>query len=301
MLSHPIIRPVCLAFLGIVALSSLAHAQSPTLERIAKSGAITLGYRESSIPFSYLNASQQPVGLSIDLCRSIAAAVKEKLKLPNLAINYVAVNASNRIPLIQNGTIDIECGSTTNTAERQKQVAFSVATFVVEPNWLVSAESGITNIEGLKGKTVVITQGSLNLPIGERLSKELGLNLVIIQAKEQADSLLMLRTGRAAAWFEDNILQAGLVANAPNPKAFKVLQGAHGALYFYGLMMAKDDPGFKALVDGVISAKMASGEFDRLYDTWFMQPIPPSGQTISLPMSDAMKARVAHPSDALTP
>jgi glutamate/aspartate transport system substrate-binding protein len=271
------------------------------LAKIADTGTLTLGYRESSVPFSFLDASQKPVGLSLDLCQAVAEQVKAELKRPDLKVAHVAVNASNRIPLIQNGTIDLECGSTTNSAERQKQVAFSVATFVSQARWLTLGTAGIAGADALKGKAVVVTQGSLNRSVAERINKDKALGLVFIQTKDQAESLLMLRTGRVAAWFEDDILQAGLVANAPDPQAFAFLPDSRGDSTYYGLMLSRDDAGFKGLVDGTVARLMASGEFDRLYDRWFMQPIPPNGMSINLPMSAALKDRVSHPSDALTP
>ncbi len=290
-----------LAAATCLAAAPSAHATSPTLDKIKSSGTLTLGYRESSVPFAYLGAEQKPVGLSMDLCAAVADKVKAQLNLPALKVAYTAVNASNRIPLIQNGTIDVECGSTTNTADRQKQVAFSVATFASRPSWLTTKATGITNVAGLKGKTVVVTQGSLNLALAQKVNKDAGLDLTFILAKEQAESLLMLRTGRAAAWFEDKILQAGLTAAAPDPKALVFLPDQYGSNDYYGLMLPKDDAEFKAVVDGAIKEKMASGEFEKLYAKWFTSPIPPNGQNLALEMSDALKARVSSPSDALTP
>jgi len=292
--------------LAIVALSlalldvPTAQAASPTLEKIREVGKITFGYREASIPFAYLGSDQKPTGLSLDLCSAVADKIRIVLRRPELGIDYVPVNASNRIPLLQNGTIDVECGSTTNTAERQKQVSFSVATYVASPRWLVSAASGVMEPKGLDGQTVVITQGSLNVAVAKQVLDEQKLNVTIVQAKDHGESLLMLGTGRAAAWFEDDILIAGLVANASDPKAFRML-GATYAPSYYGLMTRREDPEFKALVDTAIKENMASGAFDKLYAKWFEAPIPPKGQNLRLPMSAAMKARVASPSDTLAP
>lgn len=294
-------RLVTLAMLPLVAsLQSIvtANAASPTLEKIRSSGKITFGYREASIPFSYLGADQKPVGLSIDLCSAIADRVKAELKADKLEASYVAVNASNRIPLLQNGTIDVECGSTTNTAERQKQVSFSVATFVTSPRWLVLSSSPVTDPKDLQSKTVVVTQGSLNLGPAEKLIADEKLAATIVQTKDHGESILMLRTGRAAAWFEDDILIAGLVAMSPNPKAFRLLPMTYSPSY-YGLMLPKGDPEFKTLVDDVVRKQMTSGQFEKLYQKWFESPIPPNGQNLALPMSAAMKERVASPSDAL--
>ena len=277
-----------------------AQAASQTLDKIKEVGKITFGYREASIPFAYLGADQKPTGLSLDLCAAVADKIKVVLQRLELAVEYVPVNASNRIPLLQNSTIDVECGSTTNTAERQRQVAFSVATYVASPRWLVSASSRVTEPKGLDGQTVVITQGSLNFGVAKKILDDQKLNVTIVQAKDHAESLLMLGTGRAAAWFEDDILVAGLVANASDPKAFRMLAATYAPSY-YGLMTRREDPEFKALVDAAIKEKMASGEFGGLYAKWFESPIPPKGQSLQLPMSEAMKARVASPSDALVP
>jgi glutamate/aspartate transport system substrate-binding protein len=290
------IAALSLAMLDIHA----SEAASQTLEKIKEVGKITFGYREASIPFAYLGADHKPTGLSLELCAAVADRIKSELRRPALEIEYVAVDASNRIPLLQNGTIDVECGSTTNTAERQKQVSFSIATYVTSPRWLVSAASPVTELNGLEGQAIVVTQGSLNLGGAHKIIADQKLNAKVVQAKDHAESLLMLRTGRAAAWFEDDILVAGQVANSPDPKIYRMLSATYAPTY-YGLMTRREDPEFKALVDAVIKEKMASGEFNKLYSKWFEQPIPPKGQNLGLPMSDAMKARVASPSDALTP
>jgi len=285
----------------IVGATATAQTRGTTLDKVRSTGTLTLGYREASIPFSYLGAKQEPVGFSLDLCAAIAEKIKAELNLNKLEVAYVPVNASNRIPLLQNGTVDIECGSTTNTLDRQKQVAFSVATFVSQPSWLTMASSGIADAKGLRGKPVVFTEGSLNLALGKKINADDKLDLKVLQAKDHGESLLMLRFGRAFGFFEDNILLAGLVATAPDPQAFRFLPDVYGGFFYYGLMLRKDDPQFKALVDGVLKAKMASGEFSKAYDKWFTSPIPPNNQNLALPMSDALKARIAAPSDALTP
>jgi glutamate/aspartate transport system substrate-binding protein len=292
---------LALATLSLAMLDIHAgQAASQTLDKIKEVGKIAFGYREASIPFAYLGGDNKPTGLSLELCAAVADRIKSELKRPALQIEYVAVNASNRIPLLQNGTIDVECGSTTNTAERQKQVSFSIATYVASPRWLVAAASPITELNGLEGQTIVVTQGSLNFAGAQKSITDQKLNAKIVQAKDHAESLLMLSTGRAVAWFEDDILVAGLVANSLDPKAYRMLSATYAPTY-YGLMTRREDPEFKALVDAVIKQKMASGEFNKLYSKWFEQAIPPKGQSLMLPMSDAMKARVAVPSDALTP
>jgi glutamate/aspartate transport system substrate-binding protein len=291
---------LCLATMAAIVLGPSAEAASPTLSKIKATGKLTIGHRESSIPFSYLGADNKPIGLSIDLCAIVVEKVRSQLDMPKVEVAYVPVNPSNRIPLLQNGTIDLECGSTTNTLERQKQVAFSVATFVTSPRWLVVGSSGISSVKDLKGRQVVFTQASLNVPIGMKVIADQNLDMAVVQAKDHSESFLMLRTGRASTWFEDDILQAGIVASASDPTAFRFLPETY-ALSYYGLMLPKDDPEYKAMVDDVLRGLMASGQFTKLYDKWFTSPIPPKGLSLSLPMSDAMKARVASPSDAITP
>ncbi|RXH02673.1 amino acid ABC transporter substrate-binding protein [Bradyrhizobium zhanjiangense] len=285
---------------GLLAVSPSpsAAADSPTLDKIKSSGAITIGYREASIPFSYLGPDQKPIGFSLDLCAAIVDRIKEELKLPDLKVNYTPVNSSNRIPLIQSGTVDIECGGTANDKKRQEQVSFSVATFVSQPRWLVKAASGVKAAGDLKGKTIVVTQGSNAVGFAQSVNAKEQLGLNIVQAKDHAESFLMLNTGRAAAFMEDDILLAGLKAAAPNPDALLFLPEGYAKIY-YGLMFAKGDAGFKRLVDDVLSKQMASGQFDKTYAKWFTKPIPPKGENLAFPLTDELMARIAHPSDAV--
>jgi glutamate/aspartate transport system substrate-binding protein len=290
------------ALSGVVALAAmvepLAAADSPTLTKIKSSVAITIGYREASIPFSYLGPDQKPIGFSLDLCAAIVERIKAELNLPNLTVNYTPVNSSNRIPLIQNGTVDIECGGTANDKKRQEQVSFSVTTFVSQPRWLVKADSGLKTAGDLKGKTIVVTQGSnaVGFAQGVNAKEQLGLN--IVQAKDHAESFLMLNTGRAAAFMEDDILLAGLKAAAANPDALIFLPEGYARIY-YGLMFTKGDAGFKALVDDVLSKQMASGQFAKTYTKWFTRPIPPKGENLAFPLTDTLMERMANPSDAV--
>ncbi|WGD54723.1 amino acid ABC transporter substrate-binding protein [Bradyrhizobium sp. CB1650] len=287
---------VLLAFAALAGPS--VAADSPTLGKIKSSGAITIGYREASIPFSYLGPDQKPIGFSLDLCAAIVERVKTELGLPNLTVNYTPVNSSNRIPLIQSGTVDIECGGTANDKKRQEQVSFSVTTFVSQPRWLVKADSGLKTAGDLKGKTIVVTQGSnaVGFAQGVNAKEQLGLN--IVQAKDHAESFLMLNTGRAAAFMEDDILLAGLKAAAPKPDALIFLPEGYARIY-YGLMFTKGDAGFKALVDDVLSKQMASGQFEKTYAKWFTRPIPPKGKNLAFPLTETLMERISHPSDAV--
>ncbi len=280
----------------LAAAASIAQAQSDTLEKIRKDNTIAIGYRESSIPFSFLDAQQKPVGISIDLCQSIIDRIKRQLKLSELKVNYVPVNSSNRIPLIANGTIDIECGGTANNPERQKVVAFSVATFVSQPRWLVKTDPDLQKTSDLQGKPVVVTQGSNAVGFALRISEQQKLALKILQAKDHSESMLMLETGRASAFLEDDILLAGEKANSRNPAGYAFLPEGYETIY-YGLMMRKDDPAFKAVVDDTLVGLMKSGEFAKIYRKWFESPIPPRGINLQFPMTDLLKERVKSPSD----
>lgn len=275
-----------------------AAADSPTFARIKSSGAITIGHREASIPFSYLGPDQKPIGFSIDLCAAIVERIRTETGLPSLKVNYVPVNSSNRIPLIQSGTVDIECGGTANDRKRQEQVSFSVATFVSQPRWLTKADSGLKTARDLKGKTIVVTQGSNAVGFAQAVNAKEQLGLNIVQAKDHAESFLMLNTGRAAAFMEDDILLAGLKAAASKPDALMFLPEGYAKIY-YGLMFTKGDAGFKALVDDVLSKQMASGEFEKTYAKWFTRPIPPKGENLAFPLTDELMERIAHPSDAV--
>src|SRR5215813_6483367 len=244
-------------FLLIVACSATAlasvqaQAQNDTLKKIKDTNTVTLGYREASIPFSYLDAELKPVGFSMDLCKAITERIKQQLNMRDLKVDYLAVNSSNRIPLVQNGTVDIECGGTANNPTRQREVGFSVATFVSQPRWLVKVDSGLKTAADLKGKTVVATQGSNAVGFAQSVNAKVHLGLNIVQAKDHAESFLMLNTGRAAAFMEDDILLAGLKAAAPKPDALIFLPEGYAKVY-YGLMFTKGDAGFKALVDDVL-------------------------------------------------
>lgn len=287
---------------GLLAVGAMvapsAAADGPTLTKIKSSSAITIGYREASIPFSYLGADQKPVGFSLDICAEVVERIKADLKLPNLTVNYTPVNSSNRIPLIQNGTVDIECGGTANDKKRQEQVSFSVATFVSQPRWLVKADSGLRSSADLRGKTIVVTQGSNAVGFAQAVNTKEQLGFNIVQAKDHAESFLMLNTGRAVAFMEDDILLAGLKAASTNSNALAFLPEGYAKIY-YGLMFTKGDIGFKALVDDVLSKQMASGRFEKTYAKWFTSPIPPKGENLAFPLTDALKERIAHPSDAV--
>ena len=276
-------------------LPSAASAQESTLARIKSSGAITFGYREASFGFSYLDGGGRPVGYSIDICNRIVEAIKTDLKMPAIEIKYQAVTSANRIPLVQNGTVDIECGSTTNLVERQKLVAFSPDIFRYNVRTLVKADSGIKSITDLQGKTVVTTAGTTSFRLLREADKGRNLEVNQLAGKDHTDSFLLVESGRAQAFVLDDILLAGQIANARNPKDFTIV-GESLRTENQSLMFRKDDPEFKALVDRVVGGMMKSGEMEKLYGRWFTSPIPPKGININYPLNAETRDAFANPS-----
>jgi glutamate/aspartate transport system substrate-binding protein len=267
-----------------------------TLKKAKETGTFTIGYRESSLPLSYLGDALQPVGFSIELCKRVVDAVKTKLGTPDLTIKYNAVTSANRIPLVANGTVDIECGSTANMSVRQKQVGFSYTVFVPQFRWIARAKGNINSAEDLRGRTVVVTAGTNTALFVNKMNNDDKLGMTVVQGKDHAESFLLVETGRASAWMEDDVLIAGFRANAKVPADFKLLDKSYPSDP-YALMLRKDDPQFKALVDDSLAKLMRSGEFEKLYVQWFESPIPPKGINIQLPMSDALKRAINEPND----
>ena len=273
---------------------ALAFAQATsTLEKVKASGTITLAYRESSIPFSYLDDKAQPVGFGHEICMKIVDDVKKAIGKPDLKVALQSVTSANRIPLLQNGTIDIECGSTTNNSERGKQVQFAINYFYTGTRFLVKAGTQVKSIDDLKGKTIVSTTGTTNYKILRNLNEEKKLGMDLLGAKDHADAALMVETGRAVAFGMDDILLYGLRASSQNPASLAVV-GDPIQVEPYAIMLRRDDPAFKKLVDDTLAGMMKSGEFTKLYTKWFQSPIPPKGINLNAPMSqeliDNMKA-----------
>jgi glutamate/aspartate transport system substrate-binding protein len=272
-----------------------------TLKNIKETGAITLGYRESSIPFSYLDDAGKPIGYAIDICYGIVEAVKKQLKLDKLEVKLTPVSSSARIPLMANGTIDLECGSTTNNLEREKQVAFTNTHFLTATRFVSRKSSHINSIDDLKGKTVVSTSGTTNIKQLTEANAARNLGLNIIPAKEHAESFLMVETDRAAAVVLDDILLASFVAGSKEPAAYVISAEAFSKPEPYGIMLRKDDPDFKKLVDGATAALYQSSEGAAIYDKWFMQKIPPKGLNLNTPMAPELKKVFSKPSDSPDP
>ena len=267
-----------------------------TLKKVKETGTFTIGHRESSLPLSYLGEDLQPVGFSVELCKQVVDAVKAKLGTPGLTIKYSPVTSANRIPLVANGTVDIECGSTANMTARQKQVGFSYTVFVPQFRWIARAKGDINTADDLRGKTVVVTAGTNTALFVNKMNNDDKLGMTVVQGKDHAESFLLVETGRASAWMEDDVLIAGFRANAKVPADFKLLDKSYPSDP-YALMIRKGDPQFKALVDDTLTKVMRSGEFEKLYVQWFENPIPPKGINIQLPMSDALKRAIKEPND----
>lgn len=285
------------AALITASLAQPALAQeSATLSKIKDSGSITLGHRESSIPFSYYDDKQQVVGYSQELMLKVVDAVKAELKLPALNVRMVPVTSQNRIPLVQNGTVDIECGSTSHNAERARQVAFSNSIFVIGTRLMTKKDSGINDFGDLSGKNVVTTAGTTSERLIRKMNEEKKLGMNVISAKDHGEAFLTLETGRAVAFMMDDALLYGEMAKAKRPAEWVVV-GTPQSYEAYGCMTRKDDPGFKKVVDAALAKAMTSGEAEAIYKKWFNQPIPPKGLNLNFPMSDAMAKLYLAPND----
>ena len=283
-----------------LAVSAPVLAQEGTLKKIKDAGAITIGHRDASIPFSYYDDKQQPVGYAMELCLRIVDAVKNDLKMPNLKVNYQLVTSANRIPLMANGTIDLECGSTTNNLERQKQVWFTITHFVTANRWVSKKSAKLHKLADLKGKTIVSTAGTTNIKQITELNTERNLGLTILPAKDHAEAFLMVETGRAAAFVMDDILLYSLVAGSKAPKDYEISADAL-SVEPYGIMLRKDDAAFKKVVDDAMTGIYKSGEINKIYDKWFLKPVPPKGVNLNVPMGASFKKVVSKPTDSGDP
>ena len=300
------LRPISLA-LAVAFCAGQANAQeltgelTGTLKKVKETATITIGYRDSSIPFSYLDDNQKPIGFAIDICAKIVDAVKTELKLDKLTVEYNSVTSSTRIPLLANGTIDLECGSTTNNAERLKQVAFTNTHFLTATRFVSKKASKLGSIDDLKGKPVVSTAGTTNIKQLTEANAARNLGITIIPAKEHAESFLMVETDRAVAAVLDDILLASFVAGSKDPGAYVISTDAFSKPEPYGIMLRKDDPDFKKLADAATAALFQSGEGQKLYDKWFIQKIPPKGLNLNTPIGAELKREFAKPSDSPDP
>jgi glutamate/aspartate transport system substrate-binding protein len=289
-----------IALLAALMFASGAAAQEGTLKKIKDSGSITIGHRDASIPFSYYDDKQQPVGYSIDLCKRIVEAVQKELKMPKIDVKYQLVTSANRIPLMANGTIDLECGSTTNNVARQEQVWFTMTHFVTANRWVSKKSAKLKTLQDLKGKTIVSTAGTTNIKQMTEINAAQNLGMNIISANGHPEAFQMVETGRAVAFVMDDILLAGLVAQSRSPKDYDISAVAL-SVEPYGIMLRKDDKAFKAVADKALSQVYKSGEINAIYAKWFQKPVPPKNVNLNLPMSPALKKVMANPTSSGDP
>ena len=292
------ILPVVL--ISLCAAPASAQDLTGTLKKIKDTGAITLAHRESSVPFSYYDDQQQVVGYAMDLCYRIVDAIKSHLKVDKLEVRLNPVTSATRIPLIANGTVDLECGSTTNNLERQKQVSFTITHFVTANRFVSKKSANLKTVEDLRGKTVVSTSGTTNIKQITEISAQKGLNLNILAAKDHAEAFLMVETGRAAAFVMDDILLYSLVAASKSPQDYVISVDAL-SVEPYGIMLPRGDAPFKKVVDEAMIATYKSGAINAIYDKWFLKPIPPKGINLNVPMSASFKKVIASPTDSGDP
>jgi glutamate/aspartate transport system substrate-binding protein len=285
---------VALISAGLVIASPVVGAQ--TLEKIAGSNKITVSYREAAVPFSYLIGPGKPAGFAVELTEAIIDDVRQQLKRPNLEVAYIPVSAQNRIPLLVNGTYDLECGSTTNTSVRGKDVVFSISHFYTGTRLLSKKASGIKNYSDLANKTVASTAGSTNEKVIRKYAADNKIDMQVILGKDYDDALQMVESDRAVAFAMDDVLLFGLRANSRDPNTLEVV-GATLQVEPYGCMLRKDDADFKKLVDGTIARLMRSGEFSKLYVKWFESPIPPKGMILNMPMSEQLNRNLTELGD----
>jgi glutamate/aspartate transport system substrate-binding protein len=286
---------IVLSLFGLQAL-----AQDGTLKKIKDTGSITIGHRDASLPFSYYDDKQQPIGYAMDLCHRIVDAVKKELKLPKLETKYQLVTSANRIPLMANGTIDLECGSTTNNVARQEQVWFTMTHFVTANRWVAKKSAKLKTLQDLKGKTIVSTAGTTNIKQITEINAAQNLGMNIISANGHPEAFQMVETGRAVAFVMDDILLAGLAAQSRTPNDYEISSVAL-SVEPYGIMVRKDDAAFKKVVDAAMTQIYKSGQINAIYAKWFQKPVPPKNINLNLPMSAAFKKVVANPTSSGDP
>ncbi|RXG87634.1 amino acid ABC transporter substrate-binding protein [Bradyrhizobium vignae] len=280
-----------------VALAVPAHAEelTGTLKKIKETGAITLGVRDSAVPFSYIDEKQKTIGYAIDICMKIVEEIKVELKLDKLAVNENLVTSSSRIPLMANGTIDLECGSTTN--KRQKQVWFTNTHFLTASRFVSKKASKLDQVDDLKGKAVVSVSGTTNITQLNKANAARSLGITVMNAKYVPEAFLMVETDRAQAFVMDDIQLAAMIASAKDPSLYAISTGAFSDPEPYGIMLRKDDVPFKAVVDRATAKLYKSPEIEKIYNKWFMEPVPPRGLNFHVPMPVSMKKSFEHPSD----
>jgi len=289
--------PLALGLTLAFACGAASAQDGGTLQKIKDSGFIQIGGRDSQIPFSYkLGSDSASIGFTNDICLKIVDAVKAKLGLAKLDVRYTMLNSANRIPLLQNGTVDLDCATTTNTTQRQQQVDFAPSHFVTNITAAVRKDSGINTFADLNGKNVATVTGSTSIQLLRGVRKNGAIEVHEIAGKDTSDGFLLLSSGRADAYVLDDVQLAGMIASAPNPGDYKILKESLRQEP-YGIMLRKDDPQFKALVDETVTGLMKSGAIEQLYSKWFMSPIPPRNANLNFPMTDAVREIYKNPNN----
>jgi glutamate/aspartate transport system substrate-binding protein len=294
---------LCAAMLAALLSVAETHAapDGPSLTRIRQTGVVVMGYRPASLPFAYLDAQLKPVGYTVELCERVIDALRSKLQLPELEVQRVAVASATRLPLIANGTLDLECGITTNTAERARSQAFSVTIFVAETRLMTRGGERAQSLADLRGKTVASTIGTTSIQHLHKVNEQQNLGIRILGGLDDPEAFQLLRSGRAAAFLMDDVLQRSLLAQAGSDRADYVISDRALTVEPYAIGMNRDDPAFKALVDEVLTGLYRSGEIQTIYRRWFESPLPSSGINLRLPMSASFKRVVANPTDTPDP
>lgn len=293
--------------LGVLAIATMVLIFAPataqdldTLKRIKTTETIVVGYRDVSSPFSYVNDKKEPIGYSIDICTKIIDAIRSTQQLPRLTVKWVLVTGASRIPMVANGTVDIECGSTTNTLERQQQVAFSVTTFVAATRLAYKKSEKVKSLADLKGKVVVAVAGTTNLRQINLVNVKRQLGMKIAPVKDNATAFAMVQRGEAAAFGTDDILLYDMIANSAAPGDYEISDDAL-SVEPYGIMMRKNDAGLKQLADDTLRGLFKSGEISKIYGKWFLSPIPPRNVVLNALMSETLKKVIAEPTDSALP
>lgn len=293
---------VLIALIAAGVLGSVVNAAelTGTLRKIKDSGSISLGVRETSVPFCYQDDKQKYLGYSLDLCQKVVDEVRKELGLPGLKVDLTPTTPATRIPLLANGTTDLQCDGASNTAERKRQIAFSPTVFFTGNRLMTKRSSNVKSLADMKGKPIVAVSGTTNIKQISQLNSERNLGMNIMTASEDNEALMMVETGRAVAFAQDDIHLAALIAASKTPNVYVISDEALSADP-YGLMFRRDDPEFKRVVDKAITDLFKSGEIDKIYAKWFQSPLAPKGTNLNWPMSKYLKAAIAHPTDAHDP
>ena len=293
--------PLTMLAVALITAPANASELTGTLQKIKETSRIVLGIQEASVPFSYLDGDQKAIGYAVDICMRIVDAVKREIKVSNVVVETLAVTSSNRIPLMMNGTVDLVCSSTTNNADRQRQVAFTNSHFLSATRFATRKSDNIAKIDDLKGKPVIAISGSTNMVQLNQVNAARNLGITPLAAKDQAEAFLMLETGRAAAYVLDDVQLAVAIARSKDPSAYRISEEALSKAEPYGIMLRKDDAPFKAVADRATAELYRGPDIEVIYRKWFEAPVPPNGLNFNTPMPAVLRNAFAHPSDSADP